>query len=227
MKKIIILCFLLIGALKGYGQSTYLVAQDTRSVNDSVNYFKRKLSFDFKSRTVVGAPGAGNYSGMITLAPWGDDSGGKVNQLNFNYGGVFYRTGSYTASQWDPWRKLVIEDANGNVSIGATDPQGYKLAVAGNMIAESIKVKLQGTWPDYVFHDQYNLPSLNQVETFIKLNKHLPEIPSEAEIAKNGQNLGEMNSKLLKKVEELTLYLISQQKEIEVLKEKVLKLEHK
>jgi uncharacterized protein (DUF1499 family) len=88
-------------------------------------------------------------------------------------------------------------------------------------------VKLQGAWPDYVFHDQYNLPSLNQVESFIKLNRHLPEIPSEAEIQKNGQNLGEMNSKLLKKVEELTLYLISQQKEIEVLKEKMLKLERK
>jgi len=227
MKKNIILCFLLIVALKGYSQSTYLVVQDTRSVNDSVNFFKKKLSFDFKLRTVIGVPGVGSYSGVLTLAQWADASGGKANQLSFTDGNIFYRTGSYTASQWDPWRKLVVEDASGNVSIGATDPQGYKLAVAGNMIAESIKVKLQGTWPDYVFHDQYNLPSLNQVETFIKLNKHLPEIPSEAEIAKNGQNLGEMNAKLLKKVEELTLYLISQQKEIEILKKKMLKLERK
>lgn len=227
MKKNILFYFLLVFALKGYSQSTYLVAQDTRSVNDSVNYFKRKLSFDFKARAVIGAPGSGYYSGTITLAPWFDDSGGKVNQLTFNLGGIFYRTGYYSASQWDSWRKLVIEDADGNVSIGTTDPKGYKLAVAGNMIAESIKVKLQGAWPDYVFHDQYMLPSLNQVENFIKLNKHLPEIPSEAEIQKNGQDLGEMNSKLLKKVEELTLYLINQQKEIEVLKQKVTKLERK
>jgi hypothetical protein len=227
MKKSIVICFLLIYALKSYGQSSYLIVQDTRLVNDSPTDFKRKLSFDFKWRSVVGVPGSGNFSGMLTLASWEDNSGNKNHQLNFNDGGIFYRSGSHLAAQWDSWQKLVIEDANGNVSIGTTDPKGYKLAVAGNMIAESIKVKLQGTWPDYVFHDEYQLPSLKAVEAYVKINKRLPEIPSEIEIKQDGQNLGEMNSKLLKKIEELTLYLINQQKEIDLLKDKVVKLENK
>ncbi len=107
----------------------------------------------------------------------------------------------------------------GNVGIGTTDPQGYKLAVNGNAIAESMTVKLHGSWPDYVFQSKYTLPSLNVVKAYIDQNQHLPDMPSEAEVAKNGINLGEMNMKLLKKVEELTLYAIEQQKHIDKLEE--------
>jgi len=215
MKKHLILCFLLILGLKSYGQSTYVVALDTRAVNDSVNYFKKKLSFDFKTRVAVGVPGLGTYSGMLTLAPWFDNSGGRVHQLNFNDGGVYYRSGSFLAPQWDSWKKLVIEDANGNVSIGTTDPKGYKLAVAGNMIAESVKVKLQGTWPDYVFTKDFELASLKETERYIKDKGHLPDIPSAAEVKSNGIDLGEMNAKLLKKIEELTLVMIELNKKVE------------
>lgn len=196
-------------------------------VNDTVSTFKKNLNFDFKARHIVGVPGAGYYSGMLTLAPWFDKSGGKNHQLNFNDGGVFYRTGTHLSAEWDPWRKLLIEDSNGNVSIGTGNAQGYKLAVAGNVIAESIIVKLQGTWPDYVFDKKYTLPPLNEVERFIKLNKHLPEIPTDQEVNEKGIDIGGMNAKLLKKVEELTLYLINQQKEIESLKAKVGTLENK
>jgi uncharacterized protein YaiE (UPF0345 family) len=100
----------------------------------------------------------------------------------------------------------------GNVSIGTPNHQGYKLAVAGNVIAESIKVAVEGNWPDYVFSPSYKLSSLQETEQFIKINNHLPEIPSASEVEKEGINLGEMNSKLLKKIEELTLYLIEQNK---------------
>lgn len=119
-------------------------------------------------------------------------------------------------------------DQNGNVGIGTSNPNGYKLAVAGTAIAQKVKVTAAAaSWPDYVFHKEYVLPSLQEVAAYIAIHQHLPEIPSAAEIEKNGQDLGEMNKQLLKKVEELTLYIIQQQKETEGLKERVKALEKK
>jgi len=99
---------------------------------------------------------------------------------------------------------------NSNVGIGTTDTKGYKLAVAGNMIAESVKVSLQANWPDYVFAKEYPLPTLQETEKHIKEKGHLPGIPSAAEAKANGIDLGVMNAKLLQKIEELTLHLIEQ-----------------
>jgi hypothetical protein len=77
------------------------------------------------------------------------------------------------------------------------------------------------TWPDYVFKNEYQLMPLSELEFFIKTNGHLPDIPIESEVLKNGFNLSEMNVKLLEKVEELTLYLIEQQKQINLLKDEL------
>jgi NOL1/NOP2/fmu family ribosome biogenesis protein len=123
-----------------------------------------------------------------------------------------------------PTAKMTISK-DGNVSIGTDNPQGYRLAVAGSMIAESVKVKLQGAWPDFVFAKDYALPPIAETEEHIRENGHLPGIPSAAEVAKNGIELGEMNKKLLQKIEELTLYLIEQNKRIQKLTEKVETLE--
>lgn len=126
---------------------------------------------------------------------------------------------------------LMATDGMGNVALGTTDTKGYKLAVAGNMIAESVKVQLKGSWADYVFEDDYKLKTLEETEAFVKKNKHLPEIPSAAEVKNNGIDLGEMNVRLLQKIEELTLHLIEkekkdndQQKQIDLLKVQVDKL---
>ncbi len=98
---------------------------------------------------------------------------------------------------------------NGNVGIGTTDPKGYKLAVRGNVICESIKVKLYASWPDFVFEEDYQRPSLEELARFVSVNKHLPDIPSAAAMnAADGVDLGAMQVKLLQKIEELTLYLI-------------------
>ena len=107
---------------------------------------------------------------------------------------------------------------SGEVGIGTTAIQGYKLAVAGDVIAESMRVELQAQWPDYVFDEAYEPQTLEHVEHFIKKHQHLPGIPSAKEVAKEGINLGEMDAKLLEKIEELTLYIIDLKKEHQDLK---------
>jgi hypothetical protein len=108
----------------------------------------------------------------------------------------------------------IYVSANGNVGINTTFPKGYKLAVNGSAIATSMTVKLNADWPDYVFKPTYQLPSLTEIKTYTDKNHHLPGVPAAAEMEKNGINLGEMNMVLLKKVEELTLYLMEQNKQI-------------
>jgi hypothetical protein len=115
---------------------------------------------------------------------------------------------------------------DGRVSIGISTPAtGYMLSVNGKIISEEVRVELDVNWPDYVFKQDYKLPSLKQVENFIQKNNHLPGIPSAAQVKKEGIELGDMNKRLLEKIEELTLYLIQQNKELEVLKNKVSALE--
>ncbi|MDD6211035.1 MAG: hypothetical protein PUB21_10570 [Bacteroidales bacterium] len=109
---------------------------------------------------------------------------------------------------------------SGNLGIGVTNPT-RKLEVNGTIRAKEVIVETTGSWADYVFDKDYKLPSLAEVENHIKEYQHLPEIPSAAEVNTNGVNLAEMNVKLLQKVEELTLYIIEQDKSISLLKEEV------
>lgn len=110
----------------------------------------------------------------------------------------------------------------GNIGIGTNSfvdgSETYRLSVEGKMRAHAVKVYTD--WADFVFEENYDLPTLNQVENYINVNGHLMDIPSAKEVEENGIELGKMNKLLLQKIEELTLYVIDLKKEVEILKAK-------
>jgi hypothetical protein len=110
-----------------------------------------------------------------------------------------------------------VWDTNGNVGIGTINPTEM-LTVKGNIGAREIKVSTTAG-ADFVFEPGYKLPELTELEKFVKTNKHLPEIPTAKQMVENGINLGELNVKLLQKVEELTLHLIEKDKQLQNEKE--------
>jgi len=128
------------------------------------------------------------------------------------YGMQFFTQESYQKNQTEKVRIL----GNGNVGIGTVNPTN-KLDVNGTIHSREVKVDMIG-WSDFVFKKEHNLPKLEEVEKHIKEKGHLENIPSQKEVLENGINLGEMNAKLLQKIEELTLYSIEQNKEINLLK---------
>ena len=133
--------------------------------------------------------------------------------------GTITRGASGQTADLEQWQtvdgtRLAVVDANGNFGIGTTAPQ-TKLAVNGTITTKKIEVTLDG-WADYVFEEDYELQPLNEVEAFVKANKHLPNVPSEEEMLENPVDLGATDAMLIRKIEELTLYLIEQDKTIKL-----------
>ena len=108
---------------------------------------------------------------------------------------------------------------NGNVGIGCSNPQ-VKLAVNGKIQATEVEIK-SAPCSDYVFETDYELMSIHDLDTYVRFNKHLPEVPSAQEFAEDGYSVGQMDDLLLRKIEELTLYIITLKKENEALNEKI------
>lgn len=156
-----------------------------------------------------------------------DDAAGNVsapgNTINVTTQGSGTGTVDYTSDNANlatvDWQARNVFAAE-TLGIGTSDTQGYALAVAGNVVAESVKISLQTNWPDFVFEKEYALPSLYEVERHIREKGHLSGLPSADEVEANGIDLGGMNALLLQKIEEMTLYLIQQDKRIKELDKK-------
>ena len=160
-------------------------------------------------------------SGQMLIGWNRSGGGGETDFISNQSGGVTGGFSFYSYSNSGVMNQLMSMQADGSIGIGTTNTNGYKVAIKGNVVATGMKVQLMDVWPDYVFDQSYKKRSLSDLEYFIKTEKHLPEIPSAEEVKDKGIDLGDMNAKLLKKIEELTLYLIEQNKQIELLKEKV------
>jgi len=166
---------------------------------------------------------SGNNSDPYT---WAGLGGGKSTITgNGEYGGYLTlwttSNGENGQAASGMYERMRITSA-GNIGIGTTNPD-QKLTVKGKIHAEEVIIDL-AVPADYVFKPNYKLMPLHQVEQFVKANSHLPEIPSASEITKNGLSVGEMQNKLLQKVEELTLYAIQQNKKIESLEKQIKEL---
>ncbi len=126
-----------------------------------------------------------------------------------------------------PWLTSGTNDiyfSAGKVGIGTINTYGYELAVLGKILADEVMIKHPVDWGDYVFKPEYKLMPVNELAAFVKLNSHLPGVPSEKEVSENGYGLAQMNEILLKKVEELTLYIIQQQEMLQKQQDEINKL---
>jgi len=202
----------------------------TSSTPSSTNKLTVVGNSDFQGDINVGNLSTGNLvksgNGFFGFAPKSDNwtgfdlTGSSINKriiLGVDGGRT---TNVFDIERTDTWEHMTELRADGSayfkgaISIGTTNAT-HKLNVNGTIRANEIIVETG--WADYVFEKDYKLLSLPEVENFIKENKHLPDVPSAQEVSDNGVSLGDMQSKLLQKVEELTLYVIDQNKRIEKL----------
>ncbi|MBN4062155.1 hypothetical protein JYU20_03035, partial [Bacteroidales bacterium AH-315-I05] len=140
-------------------------------------------------------------------------------------GRLVYHHSSDQMQLWTNGSLQMSIKSNGTVGIGTANPnQTYKLDVAGKVRACEVVVEASN-WCDYVFEDNYNLMPLDELEIYLKKNKHLPNIPPAIEVENNGLKLAQMNVKMMEKIEELTLYIIKQNKRVEQQGKKIKELE--
>ena len=173
-------------------------------------------------------------SGNVFL---GSNSGPSANQLGSSLSNTLFIDNSTNSNPliWGDFSADVVK-MNGKVAIGGNSTTGfgtiptmaggvnistYNLYVKGGILTEEMRVSLSSTWADYVFANDYDLKPLSEVEAFIAENKHLPNVPSAAQVKEEGINVAEMARIQQEKIEELTLYIIAQNKRIEALEAKM------
>lgn len=215
MKKLVLIIGAIILTINMLAQSQIIKGNLTLqgdSINTPLGEYGKRLYFGHPSDNSWDAM----YIARFNAAPdrselrvsIGDDSSDKF-VVGRKLGGAGLLDPAFTSV-------LVVQPRNqemGFVGINQYNPQ-YPLDVNGTIHAREVKIDNIG-WADFVFHKDYKLPSLSEVEAHIKKHSRLPEIPSEAEVKEKGVDVGEMQVKLLQKIEELTLYTIQQQKQLD------------
>ncbi|WP_418498517.1 hypothetical protein [Flagellimonas sp.] len=192
--------------------SNKLVLNDPNDISDWNTLWQSGF---FQSYNALNSPETG-----LNLWFWGINLNHSANNSSYRYNGQIAIKNSTIPTMYfrstnrdgvGTWAKVVhsVGDQyiSGKLGVGTSNPDS-KLTVKGNVHAEEVKVDLSVPGPDYVFEEAYDLMSLEEVQTYIKEYGHLPNIPSASEMEANGIQLGEMNMKLLEKIEELTLYVL-------------------
>ncbi|MCF2875472.1 MULTISPECIES: hypothetical protein [unclassified Tenacibaculum] len=221
------------GALEVKGNSAVysdFVGYEGITNNSTTPKGKKPTIVISETRSGTFVPGTGGqvtYKGGLSFGKGGPG----IYSINPNpagsgyYGEIRFHTTAWNSSTSSYYNadRMVIK-LNGDVGIGTTETKGFKLGVNGKIAATEVKVATYANWADFVFEKEYKLPTLKEVENHIKEKGHLKDIPSAVEVKKDGFYLGEMDAKLLQKIEELTLYTIQQEKELKNQKEEIAQL---
>ncbi|HQU99852.1 MAG TPA: hypothetical protein PLO59_01775, partial [Bacteroidia bacterium] len=202
-----------LGLLAGLGSNYAIYGEvDASNLTGWAGYFKGRGYFS--ERVGIGTNNPGAYLHVnaddVTL-PFAVQING-ASKLKTNTNGSVSIGGVPSG----PTNGLYV---NGDVVIGTSTPAaGYKLSVNGKVMCTELRVELNNSWPDYVFNDTYKLPTIKEMEQHINQYKHLPGIPSAAQMESNGGfDVGVMQTKMMEKIEELSLYIIQLEKKIEKL----------
>lgn len=147
------------------------------------------------------------------------NNGNVVNAMRLQADGAVTIGGTSAVGGTELTVKGAVHIGASSTASHASQTGNYQLWVEKGIVSEDFSMADVANWSDFVFEEDYELPALSEVESFVKENKHLPDVPSEAAVKANGYSLHDMNVTLLQKVEELTLYIIKQQKQIDQLME--------
>ncbi|WP_447640671.1 MULTISPECIES: hypothetical protein [Chitinophagaceae] len=207
-----------VSSLVDASTSRMFISSKTGNVGIGTTSPVYKLTVSGEGRFEQGISVAGPAESFVNNGPW---YGLAMSSLNLGQTGNAVQLAGYYGLNFQTASGQMVIHRDGNVGIGTLNPTA-KLSVNGAVKAREVIVTVNGSdWPDYIFRKDYKLPSLDSLSVQIAALNHLPGMPSAQEVKNNGIELGDMNRKLLEKIEELTLYILRQERRIKVLEQKI------
>lgn len=217
--------------LSSSGQTSTTADLSWSGATDNVGVTGYKIYKDGSLETTLGSVLSATVSNLTSATQYAFtvtalDAAGNESAVSNTVNVTTDSGGGSSSSGWNAATSLL--HTSDKVAVGISSvPTDYQMAINGKIIAEELTVQLQGSWPDYVFLNDYDLPTLTEVATHIREKGHLINVPSAKELESTGVSLGEMDKILLEKIEELTLYLLQLNEENQELKKQVSELQSK